>query len=423
MAGNRDLTVSLAYDIGNLKASLDGLGQLYRAVLPTSGRESRHEHPEGQAMAHVEKRFQAGRQSWRARYRGPDGRERSRTFDRKIDAEQFLAQTESDKARGAWLDPALAEVPFGDWAERWLATTAHLKPKTIAGYQSLLRSRIMPEFQDARIGAIRPIDIREWVSGMQADGLSASRCRQACHLVGAILQTAVEDGRIAGSPCTSIKLPRLPQVEMAYMAPEQLRAVLRSVAADYRVFVELLAIGGLRFGEAAALRHGRCDLARSRVIVAESLADVSGILHFGPPKTHQRRAVTIPRFLTGRIEEHVGSMMSEDTLVFQAPRGGPIRYSNFIRRVWKPALLEAALPDMGVHALRHTCAALLISQGAHPKAIQSHLGHRSITTTLDRYGHLFEDEHDKLAVRLDAAYADLLPEVNDDALDDDCGPR
>ena len=63
---------------------------------------------------------------------------------------------------------------------------------------------------------------------------------------------------------------------------------------------------------------------------------------------------------------------------------------------------------MGVHALRHTCVAMLIAQGAHPKAIQSHLGHRSITTTLDRDGHWFEDEHDKLAERLDCAYADLM---------------
>lgn len=69
---------------------------------------------------------------------------------------------------------------------------------------------------------------------------------------------------------------------------------------------------------------------------------------------------------------------------------------------------------MGVHALRHTCAALLIAQGAHPKAIQSHLGHRSITTTLDRYGHLFEDEHEKLAERIDAAYAEVV--TPDDAV-------
>lgn len=360
-------------------------------------------------MAHVERRFRAGTLTWRARYRGPDGRERSRTFDRKADAEQFLAQTESDKARGAWIDPSRAEVRFGEWSERWMTTATHLKPKTVAGYESLLRSRILPTFSRAPIGAIRPTDVRDWVAGMQADGLSASRCRQACHLLGSILQMAVEDGRLATSPCATTKLPRLPQVEMAYLAPEELRSLLDVVSPVYRTFVELLAVGGLRFGEAAALRRGRCDLGRSRVMVAESLADVSGVLYFGPPKTHQRRAVTIPRFLRDRLAERIESMSSADTLVFQAPQGGPIRYSNFIRRVWKRALTEAGLPDMGVHALRHTCAALLISQGAHPKAIQSHLGHRSITTTLDRYGHLFDDEHDKLAERLDAAYSDLVP--------------
>ena len=64
-------------------------------------------------------------------------------------------------------------------------------------------------------------------------------------------------------------------------------------------------------------------------MVAESLADVSGVLHFGPPKTHQRRAVTIPHFLRDRLAEHVWSFPSDDDLVFQAPRGGPIRYPNF----------------------------------------------------------------------------------------------
>ena len=73
------------------------------------------------------------------------------------------------------------------------------------------------------------------------------------------------------------------------------------------------------------------------------------------------------------------------------------------RRWWKPASPRWACTPSATLAPR-----LLISQGAHPKAIQSHLGHRSITTTLDRYGHLFEDEHDKLADRLDAVYTDLL---------------
>jgi integrase len=360
-------------------------------------------------MPHVEKRNRGGATTWRARYRAPDGSERSRTFTRKFEAEQFLAQVEVDKARGSWVDPNLSHVLFREWAERWLRTTTHLKPKTQSGYASLLRSRLLPAFGDRAIGDIRPIDVREWMSELLGRGLSASSCRQAYHLMTSIMRAAVEDGRLVASPCIGIKLPRLPQVEMAYLSPTQLRRLLEVIPEEHRLFIEVLAIGGLRYGEAVALRRFRCELGRSRLMIAESLADVSGTLYFGPPKTHQRRAVTLPRFLCDRLSEFLADQPDapRDDLVFQVPSGGPLRYSNFATRVWKPALAAADLPDMGLHALRHTCAALLISQGAHPKAIQSHLGHRSITTTLDRYGHLFEDEHEKLAARIDAAYAGL----------------
>jgi integrase len=59
---------------------------------------------------------------------------------------------------------------------------------------------------------------------------------------------------------------------------------------------------------------------------------------------------------------------------------------------------------MRIHDLRHTCAALLISQGHSPKSIQAHLGHSSITVTLDTYGHLYPEEREKIAAGLEAAY-------------------
>jgi len=360
-------------------------------------------------MAHVEKRVRRGTTTWRARYRSPDGAERSKTFTRRFDAERFLARVEVDKSAGRWIDPERSKLRFGEWADRWMSTTSHLKPKTVSNYESLLRSRILPTFGNAPIGAIRPIDVREWLSSLQADGLSASRCRAAYHLLGSIFRTAVEDGRVATSPCVGIKLPRLPQLEMSYFRPDELRDLLAAIDPQYRVFVQVLATGGLRFGEAAALRIGRCDLARSRLVVAESLADVSDTLYFGPPKTHQRRVVHLPRIVRDSLAAHLASTDGrESTFVFEAPRSGPIRYSNFLCRVWKPALIEAGLPEVGIHVLRHTCAAMLIAQGAHPKAIQSHLGHQSITTTLDRYGHLFADVHERLAERVDDAYSGVL---------------
>ena len=67
-----------------------------------------------------------GRPRWRARYRDPSGRERSKSFARKVDAEQFLVRIEDTKLRGAYVDPQLGRVLFGEWAERWFRTTADL---------------------------------------------------------------------------------------------------------------------------------------------------------------------------------------------------------------------------------------------------------------------------------------------------------
>ena len=61
-------------------------------------------------------------------------------------------------------------------------------------------------------------------------------------------------------------------------------------------------------------------------------------------------------------------------------------------------------PALRFHDLRHTCAALLIAQGAHPKAIMERLGHSSIQVTLDRYGHVFSSLDEALTDGLEATY-------------------
>jgi hypothetical protein len=67
-------------------------------------------------MAHIQDR--PGRDKrWRVRYRGPDGRERSRSFRRKVDAERFAATVEADKARGSWVDPARGAITFAAFVE------------------------------------------------------------------------------------------------------------------------------------------------------------------------------------------------------------------------------------------------------------------------------------------------------------------
>jgi len=124
----------------------------------------------------------------------------------------------------------------------------------------------------------------------------------------------------------------------------------------------------------------------------------------GPTKTHADRTVRLPRFLREELAAYLADRPRDpNAFLFTAPRGGPLRHHNFYQRLFCPALPRAGLPEqIRFHDLRHTCAALLIAQGAHPKAIQAHLGHSSIQVTMDRYGHLFPDALEHLADRLDA---------------------
>jgi integrase len=82
-----------------------------------------------------------------------------------------------------------------------------------------------------------------------------------------------------------------------------------------------------------------------------------------------------------------------------------LRHNLFYARHFKPAVRRAGLPEaLRFHDLRHTCAALLIAQGAHPKAIMERLGHSSIQVTLDRYGHLLPSLDETLTDGLEATY-------------------
>ena len=113
------------------------------------------------------------------------------------------------------------------------------------------------------------------------------------------------------------------------------------------------------------------------------------------------------------LHEHLLSVTDPgvDALVFTTPGGHVLRNSNFRPKVWRDALARAALPPgLRIHDLRHTCVALLISQGAHPEAIKRHLGHSSISVTMGRYGHVFPSEADGLAAALDGIRSGLTPE-------------
>ena len=340
---------------------------------------------------------------WKARYRLPGGGTRSRTWDRKVDAERWLRGELSLRDRGDWVDPKLGRTVFEDWAPRWEAGRVHLRESTRAAAESLMRRHVLPYFGSAPVGAITPTDVQAFVSRLVGLGLAPSTIRQAYLIVAGVLRSAAESGLISRSPCRRVQLPQRRQRELRLLTPTEITRLGECIDSEYRSMVLIAAYAGLRWGEVAALRVSRLDFMRRSLTVEETLSDVKGVVRFTKPKSKaSRRHVALPRFLAKDLANHLNTFSASiDNLLFSAPEGGPLRRTNFRRRVWLPAVATAGLSGVRFHDLRHTHAALLIAQGEHPKVIQGRLGHASITVTLDTYGHLFEGLDEAAADRLD----------------------
>ena len=115
-------------------------------------------------MASIEKRVRDGQTSWRTHYRTPSGAQRSKSFTRKVDAERFRASVENSKITGTYVDPTLAKVTVGAWAERWLDGQTHLKPTTRSRYDGIVRKHIHPKWDGVRLANVSHGDVQSWVT-------------------------------------------------------------------------------------------------------------------------------------------------------------------------------------------------------------------------------------------------------------------
>lgn len=379
-------------------------------------------------MASIERRrTPSGEVRWDVRYRGANQRQVKRTFRRKIDAQRFAATADADVLRGDWIDPRRARETFGVWAAKWQATTTHLKPKTRAGYESILAKHLLPRFSDEPLSAIDHPCVLAFLSDLAVSGLGPGTVRNVRDVFRLVMALAVRSGAIKQNPVLGARLGRPAKQEMVFLSADQIMTLANEVAnppvrrgggehrretyPEYGLLVRFAAFTGLRAGEIVALRVRRVDLMRRRVDVAESASEAHGKLEFGAPKTYERRAVPVPASLAQQLVEHVAGKGPDD-FVFTGPDGGPLRHSNWYPRHFKPAVKRAGLPDRTrFHDLRHTYTAMLIEQGAHPRAMMERLGHSTIQVTLGTYGHLFPNLEESLDSALDSVFtsAELRP--------------
>lgn len=325
---------------------------------------------------------------YQARYPGPDGilRAADRTFATVTDADLWLARKRVEIDEGRWLDPVAGVVTVADWAARWLASISpQLKAKTRASYRSLINSRIVPVLGAREVSSVRPITVAEWVAGMGNTGLSPSRIRQAYRVLSQIMASAVDNGLIAVSPCRGVRMPRMPQTEPHILTPLEASRLVRVTPSPHDVLVALLVFGGLRIGEAFALRRGDFDLTNRRVTVDENLSEANGALTFDTPKSHQKRELTLPSSLLKRVAAHLDTLPdSPDMLLFTNRHGQPLRYNQWRKAYFDPAVSAAGLKDVTPHDLRASHGTWVADRYGVMTAARR-LGHANASVTTRHY--------------------------------------
>lgn len=354
----------------------------------------------GQGSIHPDKR---NPKRWVARYYGPDGRQRSKSFGRKVDATAFLSKMQTEKLRGQWIDPRGAQVRFGEWAREWFAGKHTLGEHAWDRDEGLLRIHVIPPFEHMAIGRINPLDIRSWTNDLVAKGLSPHTIRPCVRIMSAIMRAAVAAKLIAESPVLHdiIDLPPLERKRERFLTETEVERLAESIEPHYRLIVLMAAYTGCRWQELAGLKRIYLDLDGGRLHIRGVLKRVKGDVVFREkPKTDaSRRTIGLPPFLVEMLKEHIAQQPLGEW-VFTGPRGGILRDSNF-KRPWAKAVAEANLSPLTFHDLRHTHAAWLVRDGIQPLALQHRLGHKSIKTTMDVYGHLFPNHDLALVEQLD----------------------
>lgn len=355
-----------------------------------------------------------GQGRWRARYRGTDGRELSKTFKRKADAELFIANVESSKARGDWLDPARSSLTVAAWLETWLPSRRmDLRITSYERLRGIVQHHLVPRFGHRKLASLGNQEIRAWVADLQESGQSAASTRKALFALRSALEAAVSDRRLTTNPANNVPLPSERAPEQRFLTRDEVDRLADAMDPQYRVVVLLGAMCGLRWGEIAGLRRSRIDVLRSRLTVDQTAVEAPGHkVSFGDPKTRgSRRTIPVARSIMAQIEQHMNTYVGAepDALLVTAPEGGACYRGTFRRNAWVPAATTAGLQGLRVHDLRHTFVSLLIAAGADIKQVSTWAGHSSVVVTLDVYAHLMRDGGDTIADEMDRYLASTTP--------------
>jgi integrase len=341
---------------------------------------------------------------------GTAKRQTSELFDTKREAEQFGAWLDALGPQGAldrlYAAEQQADVPTLDQlAADHIRLLTGIERGTRLSYERLWARTWSPLIGRTPANQIGPDQIRAAVNRL-GERYSRKSLENQRGLLAGVLTRGVELGHLSKNPAKGIRLPRgaeAERAEMRLLTPAEFAEIEASMVAHYRPLIRFLIGTGVRWGEAVALTVA--DVALPNVRIRRALKwSPDNVRTVGATKTRKsNRTVVIPVDLHDELRVACAGKAKGD-LVFTATRGGSVLHRTFWSRYWLPAVGHLE-PRPRIHDLRHSHASWLLAAGVPIHVVQARLGHESIQTTVDTYGHLLPDAQLAASNAASAAFA------------------
>lgn len=381
-------------------------------------------------MASIEKRERSdGTLAYRVVWRDPDTKQKqSYSFDDPHVADQWKkvldANGQSLTAAKQIMDALRRNVPtIAAVIDDYIEHLTGIEARTKKDYRSYARLHINPHLGAFPVNAENLDKLAaRWVNARHAEGMGGKTLRNVHSFLSAAIGSAVPKHR-PDNPFHGMKLPEYTPDEMVFLTKGEFSLLISKVPDHYKTAIRFLVSTGLRWGEFVALTVGDLDLMGDTptVRVTRAVKRAENGTYVGTTKTRRgRRTVSLPESMVPELASLTFGKAADEAL-FVGPKGARLRENNFRDRVWKRAITAANADhdedgrfvprelrlnkQPRIHDLRHTHASWLISAGVDLPTVQRRLGHESITTTVDRYGHL---DPDQLKRASDATNAALL---------------
>lgn len=343
-----------------------------------------------------------GTEYWQVRFR-EDGRESSISWNEAADAyrcDELIKSVGAARAKEIMriIDSPRQSDTLAAYLDSYIDGLTGVDAATPKRYRAYLRNDL-GDLGKIPLTALASADIAAWVAGMESAGASGKTIANKHGFLAGALAAAVKAGKLGANPCDSTRLPRWDRQEMVFLTRDEFAVLYEAVPAYWQPLVAFLVASGCRWSEATALTPKMVDTAAGTVRITKAWKTGTGGYRLGVPKTKMSvRTINVPADVLAALDLS-GKWVFTNSGVGRghfkagtADDDSVVRIHSFHPNVWVPAVDRARAEGLAkkprIHDLRHTCASWLIQAGRPLPAIQQHLGHESITTTVGTYGHL-----------------------------------